>query len=45
MSNPSGSEKKEQQLRSRGEQRSDDELAKGAESEREKSSKRPGTGA
>jgi hypothetical protein len=41
MSNPSGSEKKkEEQLRSRGEQRSDDELAKGAESDREKSSKK-----
>ena len=45
MSIPSETEKKEERLRSKGEQVAGDELNKGAETEREKSSKRPGTGA
>jgi hypothetical protein len=45
MSIPSETEKKEERLKSKGEQVSEDQLSKGAESEREKSSKRPRTGA
>lgn len=45
MGVPSDTEKKVERLRSKGEQAGEDELSKGAESEREKSSKRSATGA
>lgn len=54
MSNPSNTMKKREKLLSKGQQEktymqdirgTDTELSKGAESERERSTKRPGTGA
>jgi hypothetical protein len=55
MSNPSNTMKKREKLQSKGQQQektykqdihgTDTELSKGAESEREHSTKRPGTGA
>ena len=54
MSNPSNTMKKREKLQSKGQQQektynqdthgTDTELSKGAESERERSTKRPGTG-
>ncbi|HEX2471747.1 MAG TPA: hypothetical protein VHJ59_03245 [Nitrososphaera sp.] len=55
MSNPSNTMKKREKLQSKGQQQektykqdihgTDTELSKGAESEKERSTKRPGTGA
>ena len=45
MGIPSDTEKKEERIRSKGQQADENGLSKGAESEREKSSKRPATGA